>query len=100
LIPESTVDPTALSQPELDSITSAAMERWSASGLSPEQNAVMRELRFKVGDLAGEYLGEASGNRIVVDRDAQGKGWFVDSTPADDREFDSRSSATRGYTNP
>ena len=71
-----------------------------ATGLSQEQVNAIREIQFQVGDLNGSYLGEADGNRVVVDRDAQGKGWFVDATPAADTEFQNRSSATRRYTSP
>ncbi|HVQ38436.1 MAG TPA: LamG-like jellyroll fold domain-containing protein, partial [Pyrinomonadaceae bacterium] len=96
----SSVGATALSQSDLDSIATEAMERWSATGLTAKQIGAMRELRFEVGDLAGAYLGKASGIRIVVDRDAQGKGWFIDPTPADHVEFGTTSSTTRRYTNP
>jgi methionine-rich copper-binding protein CopC len=92
--------PVALKQEELDSMVAAAMDRWATTGLTSKQLADMRELRFEIGDLGQAYLGEADGNRIVVDRDAQGKGWFIDSTPVDDLEFGSRSSATRSYANP
>ena len=90
----------ALTQPELDSTVNAAMDRWSASGLTPKQISAMREIRFELGELKGAHLGHANGNRIVVDRNAQGKGWFVDPTPMDDHEFRDRTSGTRSYTNP
>jgi hypothetical protein len=90
----------SLTQPQLDSIVTAAFDRWSATGLTARQIAAMRELRFEVSDLSDSYLGEADGNRILVDRDAQAKGWFVDATPADDLEFANQTSTTRSYTNP
>ena len=40
-----------------------------------------------IGDLAGDRLGWAYGSTIVIDRDAAGHGWYVDSTPADSAEF-------------
>jgi CSLREA domain-containing protein/uncharacterized repeat protein (TIGR01451 family) len=89
----------ALTQAELDPLVAAAMDRWSAAGLTRAQTLAMRELKFELGDLTGSYLGEAGGNRIVVDRDAGGRGWFVDATPMDDLEFGERTSATRSYTN-
>ena len=91
---------SSLNQSGLDAIVAAATQRWMATGLTQQQIAAMRELRFEVGDLANSFLGEASGNRIVVDRNAQGKGWFIDTTPADDVEFGTTFSATRRYTNP
>ena len=32
-------------------------------------------------------MGEAVDRTILIDRDAAGYGWFIDSTPADDLEF-------------
>ncbi len=90
----------SLTQQQLDSIVVAAFEHWSGTGLTAKQLAAMRELRFEVGDLGDAYLGEVSGNHVVVDRDAQGKGWFVDTTPADNLEFNRLTSGTRGYTSP
>ena len=89
---------TSLSQGELDSIVRAAKARWTASGLGREQQAATNRLRFEIGDLGQGYLGEASDNLVVVDRDAGGKGWFIDATPGDDVEFNSQTSGTRRYT--
>ncbi|MCM3901363.1 MAG: hypothetical protein ND866_06635 [Pyrinomonadaceae bacterium] len=90
----------SLSQRQLDLVAPAAVERWLAAGLTREQKLAMRELRFEVGELAGSYLGEARGNRIIVDRDAGGKGWFIDATPMDDMEFGNAISGLRRYTDP
>ena len=89
----------ALEQQQLDLVVEAAKARWMSSGLTAQQLKAMNSLRFEIGNLGQAYLGEASGNRIVVDRNAQGKGWFIDTTPADDLEFGDRPSATRSYTN-
>lgn len=42
-----------------------------------------------MGNLPDGYLGLAyvSGNRVVIDADAAGHGWFVDATPFLDEEF-------------
>src|SRR5690606_17001238 len=40
-----------------------------------------------VTELPGDLLGLATADRILLDRDAAGRGWFVDPTPADDEEF-------------
>jgi uncharacterized repeat protein (TIGR01451 family)/CSLREA domain-containing protein len=82
--------PTAsapLTQAQLDSVVSAAIARWEATGLTAEQSAWMRSVRFQIADLPGDYLAEASGNLVRVDLNAGGNGWFVDSTPQDDAEF-------------
>jgi CSLREA domain-containing protein/fimbrial isopeptide formation D2 family protein len=88
-----------LDQQQLDSTVTAAFERWSATGLTQQQLAALRDLKFDVADLSGAYLGEADGNHVLVDRDAQTKGWFVDATPQSDSEF-GKASGTRRYTDP
>src|SRR5207302_9453751 len=71
----------SLTQPQLDSIVAAAIDRWTATGLSQKQIETLRAIKFDVSDLSGAYLGEAGGNRVQIDRRAGGKGWFVDPTP-------------------
>jgi large repetitive protein len=90
----------ALSQSQLDSIVTASIQRWSATGLTQQQIATLRRIKFEVTDLSGSYLGEADGNRIQVDRNAEGKGWFVDANPLSDSHFAHAASATRRYTDP
>ena len=76
-----------LTQSELDALVASARDRWTASGLTDEQLATLRTLKFEVADLPGWYLGEAGGERIRVDADAGGNGWFIDPTPGKDEEF-------------
>ena len=40
-----------------------------------------------IADLAGLTLGRSSGNRIFIDTNAAGHGWFVDETPGINEEF-------------
>ena len=89
----------SITQPGLNEIVAAAIERWSVTGLTARQIATLGDLKFDVANLEGSYLGEADGNHILVDRAAQDKGWFIDSTPQDDSEFDN-ASGTRRYTDP
>jgi hypothetical protein len=91
---------TTLNQQQLDSIVAAAIERWSATGLSQQQITTLRGIKFGVTDLADEYLGEAEDNRILVDRNAEGKGWFVDPNPLSDTSFAHAVSGSRLYTDP
>ncbi len=44
-------------------------------------------VEVEVADLEGGVLGEAVGRRVSIDRDAGGRGWFVDPTPRDAEEF-------------
>ncbi|HET6977403.1 MAG TPA: Ig-like domain-containing protein [Pyrinomonadaceae bacterium] len=89
-----------LTQAELDVLFAAAIERWKDTGLTAKQIAAMQSLTFELADLPEVYLAEVSGNRVRVDRDAGGHGWFVDSTPMDDAEFGNTASNLRRYTNP
>ncbi|HBB88705.1 MAG TPA: hypothetical protein DC047_13930 [Blastocatellia bacterium] len=90
----------SLSQPQLDAIVTAATQRWAATGLTQGQLTTLRSVKFEIADLQGAYLGEADGNRIQVDRNAEGKGWFVDANPLSDSSFAHTVSATRRYTDP
>jgi VCBS repeat-containing protein len=90
----------SLNQQQLDSMVEEAQTRWISSGLTPQQMAAMRGLKFEIAELSNSYLGEAEGNRILVDRHAQGKGWFVDPNPRSDANFAHAVSATRLYTDP
>jgi uncharacterized repeat protein (TIGR01451 family) len=81
------VDDGILSQAELDSLVGAAIARWEATGLTPEQSALLHSVTFSVEDLAGWYLGSASAGHIVLDSNAAGNSWFIDATPNDDSEF-------------
>ncbi|HVY70881.1 MAG TPA: Ig-like domain-containing protein, partial [Verrucomicrobiae bacterium] len=89
-----------LEQSALNAVTSLALARWTAAGLTGQQLATLRALSFEVADLPGLYLGEAEGNHIRVDNNAGGNGWFVDSTGSDDAQFAQQVSATRRYTDP
>ncbi|HYT88002.1 MAG TPA: VCBS repeat-containing protein, partial [Gemmataceae bacterium] len=78
-----------VSQTEVDAIAAAALERLQQSGLSPEADARLSSVRFAVGPLPGSLLGLAQlkSDAVLIDEDAAGRGWFVDSTPLDDAEF-------------
>ncbi len=85
----------SLTQAQLDSIVASAGERWIAAGLSAQQISIVRNISFEVADLDGAYLGEAIGNRVQIDRNAAGKGWFVGLA---DSEFGREAANTRLYT--
>ena len=77
-----------LSHEELAPIVEAAIDRWAQSGLSTEQIELLQNVTFEIADLQGdETVGVARGGHIILDDDAAGRGWFIDSTPFDDSEF-------------
>jgi uncharacterized delta-60 repeat protein len=65
-------------------IVAAAQARWQSMGVDPVR---FSGLRVSTANLAGNYLGLASGTSITLDRDAAGWGWYVDPAPRDDFEF-------------
>ena len=74
-----------------------AIARWAASGLvSNAALAMLDDVTFGITDLDGLLLGSTNGNRILIDVDAAGFGWFVDATPGDDLEFAADTSAMAG----
>ena len=78
----------ALTQLDADAITSAAIARWSATGLSDAQVAGLNALDVQIVDLSGNSLGAHTANgTVLLDVDAAGHGWFVDATPDVDGEF-------------
>ena len=78
-----------LTADQLAPVAAEAVRRWAATGLSPEQVALLRSVTFPVGDIATGELGltELGGTVVRLDDDGAGRGWFVDATPGDDAEF-------------
>ncbi len=74
-----------LTQAQAEEMASQALAAW-ASVLDVTQ---LPDIDVSVADLPGDQLGLATGSSIILDVDAGGMGWFVDSTPLDNSEFDS-----------
>jgi Ca2+-binding RTX toxin-like protein len=85
--PPEIVDDGVLSQEELDFLVAAAIARWEATGLTAEQVEILHNVTFTVEDLPGWLLGQATPGVIVIDANAAGNQWFIDSTPYDDSEY-------------
>ena len=71
---------------QLAPIVTEAISRLEAQFGSQVETA-LAGVKIEVTNLSGKMLGEASGKTILIDNDAAGYGWFVDSTPLDDAEF-------------
>jgi len=54
-----------------------AIAAWESAGLDAASVAALQSLSFEVADLPGRYLGWATRDRIVLDIDAAGYGWYV-----------------------
>ncbi|MBK7953152.1 MAG: hypothetical protein IPK02_03725 [Candidatus Accumulibacter sp.] len=73
-----------VSEAELQVMAAAALQRLS---LDDQQRAALGEISVRVQDLPGLALGEYRDGTLLIDVDAAGHGWFVDSTPGDDAEY-------------
>jgi hypothetical protein len=83
-----------LADAQLAPIVDAAVARWAATGITADQLAALRAVRFTVADLDGvNHLGEQAGGVVTLDDDGGRAGWFVDATPFDDAEFAGRGPA-------
>jgi Ca2+-binding RTX toxin-like protein len=65
----------------------AVMERWTAFGINETMLARLRGVSFQIVDLDGLTLGRAVDDKVFIDIDGAGHGWFIDSTPYNDVEF-------------
>ncbi|MHC4618339.1 MAG: hypothetical protein ACYTEQ_11370 [Planctomycetota bacterium] len=79
----------ALTYDALAAIVEAAIDRWTESLLVNEGSlALLDQVNFEIADLSGPTLGQTTGTTVLIDINAAGYGWFVDTTPYDDSEFD------------
>lgn len=77
-----------LSDAQLAGIAAVARARWSALlGSGDSRLAALENIEIMVGNLPPDRLGLTSGSLILIDSDAAGRGWFVDTTPNDNTEF-------------
>ncbi len=75
---------------DLNSMLAQAEQNWVASGLVTTQDiTALGTIDLELGDLQGLTLSEADAvhHAIIVDADAAGWGWFVDTSPASSSEF-------------
>jgi len=64
---------------DLAPVVAEAAARWLATGLTPDQAATLENVRYRVADLGGAYLGlaDVATNSIHIDDDAARLGWSV-----------------------
>jgi Ca2+-binding RTX toxin-like protein len=77
----------ALNRDGLASVASEALNRWSSILGTDLRLPALDDLSFRIVDLPDLILGAARDGEILIDRNAAGFGWFVDSSPSDDSEF-------------
>jgi hypothetical protein len=80
----------ALTPAQLAPIAHEAVARWAATGLTTAQLGLLHQVQYTIEDLSGSgALGlTALGTpQVLLDATADGWGWFIDPTPADNAEF-------------
>lgn len=77
----------ALAPADLQATAEAAIARWVAAGIDAAQLQLLESVAFGVTDLKGSILGLSTTGLVLVDTNAAGWGWFVDTTPLQDEEF-------------
>ena len=80
-------NPTPASDEELAPVVNAAIESFAAAGLDAEQLNRLLQAEVRMADLPGELLGLALEDRVLIDIDAAGRGWFIDGSPSASEEF-------------
>jgi hypothetical protein len=60
-----------------------ATAQWAAMGVAPDRLGFLNQVHVEIADLSGSVLGLAYSDRIVVDLDAAGYGWSVNSGGVD-----------------
>jgi hypothetical protein len=65
-----------------------AIADWANAGLDKRLVERLQKVEVRVADLPDGYLGVAYPSAIVLDQDAAGRGWFIDSTPWLDEEYE------------
>ena len=72
---------------QLTPIINEAVAAWANVGLPATTLDKLSTVKFSVADLPGSQLGWTENNKVILDRDAAGYGWFIDPTPSQDEEF-------------
>jgi uncharacterized delta-60 repeat protein len=78
---------TPLTKAQAQRVLQAALARWRHAGVSALSPGGLPKLRIRIADLPGQELGRWKGSTLMLDRDAAGRGWFVDPTPRRNEEF-------------
>jgi len=79
---------SGVSLADIAALAQEAATRWTGAGLSQDQLAALGQITYRIENLDGNRLGYADGMVIVIDSDAAGRAWYVDSTASIDEEFD------------
>jgi hypothetical protein len=91
---KTSADASSITDAQIDSILSTALGLWQQAGISSSTIDPWRKDRVVIADLPGDLLGVSILDKIMIDRDAAGWGWFIDPTPDQSEEFVSNKGTT------
>ncbi|MBD2200773.1 MULTISPECIES: Calx-beta domain-containing protein [Calothrix] len=83
------ISPELLTQDTLELLKNQAVSGWNNLGLTPNQLNQLSNIQFQVTDFADSTLALTEGLTIKIDQDAAGHGWYIDSSPSENSEFNS-----------
>jgi Ca2+-binding RTX toxin-like protein len=79
---------TTLTTADVQAALKEAINRWALTSYGSQYDpSILNDVEISIADLPDGVVGQASDGKIVIDLNAAGLGWFVDSTPNDDNEF-------------
>jgi hypothetical protein len=84
-----------LTQSDLGPMIQAAIERWKAAGVEGDDLAKLEALKIEIAKLPAGQLVVTTPDAIIIDESASNFGWFIDSTPGDESEFESKNGLLR-----
>jgi hypothetical protein len=82
--PNRAAAPAEATLDSLDALLEAAIMSW---GHSPTEDHRADQWDLGIRDLPGRQLASFAADRLWIDHDAAGHGWFVDDSPTDHAEF-------------
>jgi Bacterial Ig domain/Bacterial cadherin-like domain len=91
VLTEGSTTTASLTLAQINALLPQARQYWLAAGASA---SLLGSASFQIDDLPFGLAGQSQGNVITLDASGAGWGWFVDSTPMDQAEFDAGASAT------
>ncbi|MCA9071635.1 MAG: FG-GAP repeat protein, partial [Planctomycetaceae bacterium] len=89
-------DVAPLTTEQLQPLVTEALARLQAAGVAETEIHRLANLDVAIVDLPQNILGLATEERILIDINAAGYGWFVDSTPDLDEEYAESEGVLRG----
>ena len=75
---------------DINAVLPAAHQYWLSVGASA---SMLNSATFQIADLPTGFAGQTQGKTITLDASGAGWGWYVDSTPAVNTEFDAAATA-------